>query len=212
MSAEKTLGSIARVAARYLSALDKGRSMFNDKNLKLHRWSDSLEVTDMTNAGKRGKAVSIVHVRIPYDVRNGDKVLDQCVNSVKDMNFDQAKAKLKDLQEKYKLFKLEEKTARGVDIEPAGTKIELAKTFPDGKTIRIEATPQSFMVKSSFPISAPGKPAHGMMQDTLYTPLDKKSGAVFYAWLKDNMSKAGSMTIDELRKTWDSLGVRWDSH
>lgn len=109
-------------------------------------------------------------------------------------------------------YRLEELTLRGIDVEPPGVTINLEKKFPDGSIVRIESSAHDFHVVSSVPIHAPGKKAHGYRQDTIYSPRSKADGIAFYAWIKDHMEKAGSLTIHGLTKVWDDLGVRYDYH
>lgn len=203
-----------RVASRHILALlDIGRGMFTE-HLKIHRFSDSVRITDMTNAGKRGKKVRELAVIAGYhNDALKDKILKQAVASIVHMEYDQAKSHLEKIGEKHPgLFRLAETAMRGIDVEPMGTTFNLEKKFPDGEVVQIKSSPHEFLVKDSKPISAEGKPAHGFMQDTLYYNRGKESGIVFYAWLKENLSLGGNMNILELMKVWDSLGVKWDSH
>lgn len=199
-----------RVVARHLVALlDAGRSTFTEGGLKIHRYSDNLQITDMANAGKRGKKVRQLYVGTGYlpDAEN-DKILKDAVTQIIHMSYDNAKLHL----EKMPGLRVEEKELRGVDVEPMGTTINLEKKFPNGGEVRIQASPHSFQVVDSQPINSPGKPAHGFHQDTSYWPSKKQDAIIFYGWLKENTSKAGNMTMSELREVWHHLGVRYDSH
>ena len=114
-------------------------------------------------------------------------------------------------------YRLDERELRGIDVEPAATKIELENKLPDGSVLRISASPSDFHVRSSVPIYAPDMVAHGHMQDTLYRPSgskaqEKKSAGLFYEWLRGHMSEASRLSIRDLTKTWDSLGVQYDYH
>jgi len=145
----------ARVASRHLLSLDLGRSVFT-VHLKLHHFSGSLQITDMDNAGKRGKKVRILSM-IPQHVNDAhaEIVIKPAVAAILHMTYDQAKAHLeKLLQEqegggKVNLFSLDEHTVRGIDVEPPGTKIELQKKFPNGTIITISATSHDFHVNDS---------------------------------------------------------------
>lgn len=206
---------VARVVARFrLATLDVGRSMFTEQNLKIHRFNGSVVITDLTNAGKRGKTVKeLTLIEGRLDEGLADRVLKQAVSSIMDLAYEPAKKKLEGIAEKHPgLFSLNERNLRGVDVEPMGTPIELQKKFPDGEVLSLKASPNDFQVRSSKPIHAPNKPAHGMMQDTSYWPRSKKDGQVFYAWVKENLAKAGTMTIVDLMKVWDTLGVKYESH
>jgi hypothetical protein len=171
----------------------------------------------MENAGKRGKKVrQLVVLQGTHNDAEGEPVLRQAIDiTLAAKGYDDAKLNLEAFlkhEGNEKLYKLEERTYRGVDVEPMGTTIRLTNKSPAGGQIQIEASPNTFLVKNSTPLHAPNKPAHGFMQDTLYYPLKKQDGALFYTWLKDNIGKAAKMTMDDLRKTWNDLGVRYDSH
>ena len=204
-----------RVAVRHLLSLDVGQGVFTD-HLKLHHFHGSLRITDMENAGKRGKKVKELTL-IPKTLHDemSDKIIKQAVQSILHMNYGQAKSHLEDVLTREghgDLFALHERDLRGIDVEPKGTTIKLEKKFPDGTIVRIESSPHDFMVVNSQVISAPGKAAHGYRQDTLYSPRGKQDGIIFYSWLRENLSKAANMTIQELSKIWDALGVRYSYH
>ena len=40
--------------------------VFTPQNLKIHRYRESVEITDMTNAGKRGKKVQQLHITMGH--------------------------------------------------------------------------------------------------------------------------------------------------
>lgn len=205
---------IRRVVASYrLAVLDIGRGMFTEDQLKIHRFSDSVRITDLTNAGKRGKVckeLTIIAGYLQGDL--ADKVLKQAVSTIMHSDYAQAKAKLEALAEEHPgLFTLSERTLKGVDVEPVGSPVNLEKKFPDGTIVTIEATPHEFMVKNSTVIGG-DKASAGHRQDTLYWQRSKKDGAVFYAWAKANLSKLASMTILDLMKVWGDLGVKFDQH
>jgi hypothetical protein len=204
-----------RVALRHFHALELGRGTFTD-HLKLHHFHGSLRITDMQNAGKRGKKVKELTLR-PNTLNEDlcDRTIKHAVGSILHMTYDQAKSHLEEILAREghgTLFKLDEQELRGIDVEPRGTTINLEKKFPDGTIVRITSSPHDFLVTNSAVISAPGKAADGYRQDTLYHPRSKQDGILFYGWLQDNLSKAANMTIQELMAVWDSLGVRYDYH
>ncbi len=203
----------ARVAGAYVLALDVGQGTFT-KYLKLHHFHGSLRITDMQNAGKRGKKVREL-VLVPHGNDDfSDKVIKQAVSSILHMNYDQAKSHLEDILKREgheNLFRLDEVTMRGIDVEPMGTTINLEKKFPDGTILSIKSSPHDFHVTNSVVMGAPaGKPS--FRQDTSYWPVKKQDGIIFYGWLQDNLSKAAHMTLLELTKVWQELGIHYNSH
>lgn len=203
---------VRRVTARYkTSKLEMGRTFFNE-NLKIHRYAESVVVTDLTNAGKRGKTCMEMHIGV--DSFNRDEIngaIDSIIDDLtKAKTYEDAK-KVVQAELVTGNFQINERALRGVDVEPMGTVINTDKKFPDGSTVRIKASPQSFRVVHSYPLIHPGTGKDtGNRQDTMYYNYKKQDGAAFYAWIKTNLAKAGKMTIQELRDQWDALGIKYD--
>lgn len=202
-----------RVVARYMAAnLEVGRTIFTE-GLRIHRYADNLRITDMVNAGKRGKKVDEMNVGVSlWNDDQKDTILKAITNViVHDDSYQQAKAHVVKLQAEHPEIKFDEISMRGIDVEPMGTTIKLSDKFPNGTILSIQASPHSFQVSNSVPFGGEnGKPS--FRQDTLYWPVKKTDGIIFYGWLKDNISKAAKMDMSELRQTWEALGVRWNSH
>lgn len=211
---------VDRVARRFLqSDVDIGRSVFTPANLKIHRYRESVEITDMTNAGKRAKKVQRMHVTVGHMAPEMVNVaLKNLTSDIIHMNYAQVKAHVERIITEQKAqnihdgFRIDESTLRGVDVEPMGTTIEVQNKFPDGAWLRITTSPQNFHVTDSAVISAPGKAADGFHQDTSYWPVKKDDGAVFYVWAKNNLGKLHGMGIQDLIRVWNTLGVRYNSH
>jgi len=214
---EETMTLNDRVLARFKQSLDLGKTFFTE-SLKFHHWRGHLTITDITNAGKRGKKVR--ELVVTPNTRGGDaraeEVIKHLVPTLTHMNYDQAKGKMEDLQEELDdngkpVVELFERILRGVDVEPPGTKIELTNKFENGTILRIESSPHDFHLTNSALFGAAGeKPS--FRQDTGYWPRSKKDGILFYAWLKENMAKASKMTIQDFQKVWDQLGVTYNQH
>ena len=213
-------GLAERVVAKYLQgAVDVGRTVFTPQNLKIHRYRDSVEVTDMTNAGKRGKKVQVMHIGVGHMAPEMvDTTIKNLTTDILHMNYGQVKAHVEKViaeqkaQKIFDGFHFSEVTQRGIDVEPMGTTLEVTNKFPDGAWLRVRASPHEFQVTDSAVISAPGKPAHGYHQDTNYWPVKKQDGIAFYGWMKDNLSKVHGMTIQDLTSLWHSLGIHYNSH
>lgn len=207
-SSRRSRGS-RRSGRRYGNVLGVGQSFLTD-HLKLHRFSDSLRITDLTNAGKRGKKVREMTVQAgTLDSTRSDAVLRRAAEHILDMDYDQAKAALTAPSKK---LQVHERQLRGIDVEPGATTFKLSKTFPNGTIVSIKSSPHAFQIRHSAVISAPGKVAHGFRQDTLYWSRRKKDGQLFYDWLKTHLHAAGQMSLADLRQLWDELGVQYESH
>lgn len=212
-----------RVAKRYLQA--KGLAVGNkyqNPSVRIHRYSDQLKVTDLTDAGKRGKKVPEMHISLTYSYK-GDKsawfdrisgeFLDYATRSTP---YARMKAFIKDLQVDYPgEISLTEDQLRGVDVEPFGEVYEFKIPLDDNKTtIEVTSSPTSFMVIHHSWMKHPTNPnGPGHFQDTGYHPASKKDAVTFYGWMKDNAAKLKTMKdMQFLRDLWNKLGVKYDYH
>lgn len=206
----------SRVASRYLAAaLGMGQTFQNEK-VRIHRYRDSFRVTDLRNAGKRGKKVPEMAIMLTR-AYTGD--VDQWFDIQAKQFLDYAKssdpyakirAYIKDLLVDYpKDIDLQETMLRGVDVEPFGEVYTWKFQTSDIDRLEAKVSPQDFSVRSTHTFTGPK--GNLFDQDTLYYPRDKKSSALFYGWLKDNLAKAKKMGMTELRQVWEQLGVKYDS-
>lgn len=187
-------------------------------SVRIHRYAESFHVTDLTNAGKRGKKVRVMSLSPSYSFPGKpEEWMERMSKSLLDYrSYDRIKAFIEDILHDYPgEINLHESEKRGVDVNPGGTeKIELENQFG----LRVTALPDSFLLRSTVLIrpKRPQDPANDspgdVFQDTLYYGVSKKDAAVFYNWLKANRSEFAKMSIMDLRKLWDSLGVRYDYH
>jgi len=204
-----------RVAARYLIAkgLDLGRTWENNK-VRIHRYSNSFHVWDLTNAGKRGKKVRFMTI-LPKGYRADEaEWLEQqarylVLNAAR--GYDGIKRYFETLP-KEKAATINERQERGIDVLPAGTR-KINLKWADGTTnLRLEADPHTFMVVSSALIGANEKGHGGFRQDTGYHS-EKKTGAKrFYGWLVNNETKVKKMGISDLRDIWRELKIPYRYH
>jgi|GEM_PF-2310203 len=182
-------------------AMSVGKTVENEKSmLRIHRFMHSLRVTDLTNAGKRGKRVDefalydLDYVRDPDAQRALEKVIG---NIGKARNYKDALSKAKKYVEGLEpggvLPKIEEMTYKGVEVTPAGFKpIKI-----DGKYISIEAGYRDFVVRdkedrANYPVCM----ARG-----------KKGIKLFYRWVQDNLSKLPNMRFNQLTKAIGAAGI-----
>lgn len=204
---------VQKVAARVVEAgIAEGRSWEIDK-VRIHRYRDHFNVTDLENAGKRGKVVRVMNIAPTYYYK-GDHAawMDRMGEALPDYpSYNGIKAFISDiLVDAPGEISINESTVRGVDVAPAGsTKIRI-KTQTG---LEITSDPMDFLVKSTVPMSHPktGEPIG--TQDTLYYPANKKRDAkVFHNWLTANLGQVSRMTIGDFRKLWDDLKIPYDSH
>lgn len=192
--------------------LERGRGTYTP-HLRLHHYTGSLRITDLENAGKRGKKVKQLSV-MPKTLNDdqASEIISRVADVIvqQDLTYPQVVDYLEAAGKDE--YRLEETTLRGIDVEPPGVTIHLEKKFPDGTIVTIKSSGHDFHVTHSAVIRAPGKAADGYRQDTLYWPRAKADGILFYAWLRENVAKAAEMTLPQLEKVWDKLGARVESH
>jgi hypothetical protein len=190
-----------------MSAFAVGHTVFTASGLRIHHFRGSLNIRDMANAGKRGKAVRelSVHTKYQSDTK-ADPILEDAASFVRNMSFDEAEQWFKSSD----TFRVDKRNLRGVDVEPASARIELVNKLPGGTILTIDATAYDFEVKSSVMFTRTG--GTSFRQDTLYSPSGKKDGQLFYAWLRTHLAEAGRSTLIELQAVWRKLGVRYDYH
>lgn len=204
--------------------LEVGRTAFSSTHLKLHLYTGSLRLTELLNAGKRGKTAREFTV-IAGDAHSSKKLGDLADAFIASHStYDEARAYAQSVAAKRNLS-VEERTLRGIDVEPMATKINLRKQFSDGTIVSIEASPNDFHVREStisgkareaFMRGEPGDYA-GVRQDTGYWPagtpaVQRKSAQKFYAWITAHLVEASNMTVDDLRHVWKRIGVQYNYH
>jgi hypothetical protein len=196
---------------RLASKLQIGQTVETDK-IRIHRFSPSYRVTDLTNAGKRGKTVDQFSV---YDIDYYDKYPQiskkfDFLGNEKDYKSALSKSK-KAVEEAKKMAiemgreigstipyaKLEETTYKGVEVKPAGFK----KIKIRGKGVDIEADYDSFRIQNT---------DDKYKLETCIPAIKgkKKSINQFYRWLNDNKNRVKSMTFREINKELDKAGIK----
>lgn len=202
-----------RVATRHVKAfgIPIGK-IWDSGDVRIHRYNDSFKIWDLTNAGKRGKKVKWMSVSPSYTYK-GDRAgwLETMSKALPDYeSYGKIMGFFKDLLHDYPgEITIDEGEERGIDVNPGGTTEIRLKT---NTGIEITSEPMSFLVKTHVPLTHHTTGEDIGFQDTLYWNRKKESAAIFYNWLKANMSSANKMDIQELTKLWDDMGVLWDSH
>lgn len=208
---EANMNIIERVAKRYITAagIELGKTWENGK-VRIHRFSNSFKIWDLTNAGKRGKKVRVMNLmpNTHNQSRNEDWMKDQSrfilLNA---SNYDSIRRFYEDVLLDFPgEILIDEYVERGIDVLPGSTrKIEL-KWSIDTTIMILTATPLDFQVISSVMI-------RGVRQATSYWPVKKDDAKRFYSWLSgEGEGLVKRMDIQALRKLWRDIDVRYDSH
>ena len=184
---------------RALHELSVGNTFENEK-WRVHRYASSVVITDLTNAGKRGKKCREFAV---YDI--DWKRLPISADTIAKTFEDLAKknAPLAAMEKAAKEFEgagasLSIRDQRGVDVTPGGFENIKIK----GDNVYIEAEYDTFRIKN--------------LQDTYNEPTcipalkgGKKDIPQFYRWVKDNEKKIKTMTFSEVLKAMDREGIKY---
>lgn len=197
-----------KVVARHVKSfgIPMGKT-WDSGDVRIHRYAESFLITDLTNAGKRGKKCKEMHVSTSYKYK-GDKAgwMEQMSKALPDYDsFARVKGFFEDILKDYPgEIDIAESEKRGIDVNPGGTTEIRLKT---NTGIEIQSEPLDFHVKTHVPLSTGSG-----YQDTLYWPRKKDSAKVFYNWLKANLAEANRMDIQGFMRLWDEIGVLWNSH
>jgi len=192
--------------AKWLKAnISIGQTIENDM-LRIHLYNGSLQVTDLTNAGKRGKTVDYFSFNF-FDRDDKEAfVLSNNISKIKDYTSAlKAVKKFIDDAEKqnldgYRGYKLYEYTLKGVEVTPADFKpIKVV-----GKNVVVNAEYNSFSVKDKSDIN----------EDTCIPAIEggKKDIKVFYRWVVDNESKIKNMTFHDIVKEMMSNQIQFHQY
>jgi hypothetical protein len=172
-------------------------------SLRVHRYRDVFELSDLTNAGKRGRKVRRFSVSAAF--RSGvdrDAVLEHVAGFLKDLSsFESAEQAINDhLRVHPGSLDLGFGELRGVDVTPAGFKTVKVETA----RLSLEVGYRSFSVKDlQDPINCPTC-IPGDARKTLIP--------VFYQWVSDNLARIESMSYREVLREMAALDVDYHDY
>lgn len=209
-------GIAEKVAKKVLAkGLPLGKTYQNPK-VRIHRYRDQVRVTDLTNAGKRGKKVREMVVLPTYAYSGDDQDwLDQQTHQFltyarSSDPYQKSKLYIKDLMVDFPDdIKLVETEYRGVDVEPYGELFEFRLPLDNGGKLTIKSSPTDFLVVHTARMKGPR--GNEFDHDSRFRPRKKKDAVLFYGWMKDNSSKVKSFKgMTDLFDLWKKLGVNYD--
>lgn len=190
------------VASRYMSreALNVGDT-FENESWRIHRYSNSIIITDLTNAGKRGKKVESWVVmgrggwgedKLPMESMAMQYVMWAKRNATPAQ---MKKAIDEDKEAMGDSMEVHDRTERGVDVAPGGFKPVLIR----GAQVTIEADYESFSIKDiNDDTNEPTCIAQG-----------KKSVKQFYRWVKDNARRIQSWSMHDIMNELSKEGINY---
>ncbi len=210
------------VATRALIALEGlGRGdTFQNENVRVHRYADLLTVTDLRNAGKRGKTCDQFSAEPTYafkgnrqewlgnmssallEYKNGSNPYSKMLSTIKDVLVDFPGE-----------IQISETKLKAIEVEPYGVKFEVTIPREDGKsTLEVTSSPIDFSVRDHGWMASAFK-GQGAYHDTFYVPNKRQDGIAFYGWMKDNASKVSTFkSIQDFLDLWKKLGVDYRTH
>jgi hypothetical protein len=194
--------------------------------VRIHRYADSLQITDLANAGKRGKTVKVLDVSPSFmSSTKNEEWIDGAArtmiglgsyDAIKSFAEEAARNLLAEAVNLPSKIRLSETERRGVDVNAAGTeKIQISSPY-----VEITALPDSFsllrprrvgradLAEGTFLAGRGG----AYYEETMYREAGKRDADLFYAWLKQNRAQAQRMTLNDFKVLWNELGVQYDSH
>ncbi len=184
-----TTYSYDRAASQPKVALSIGETFENDK-WRVHRYADSIVITDLTNAGRRGKQVLswvLMHVRTGESTSMEFEMLAK-------RGVDAARMKTAVDEAVEVGAEFFERNQKGVDIKPGN----FQKLVVRGAHITITADYDDFMIQD--------------IDDDMNEPTcigkGKKDVYLFYRWVKDNMKALQPMTFGAAMDAAKKAGIK----
>jgi len=194
-----------QASSRTAAGLSVGQTIENG-SVRIHRYRPSVEITDLTNAGKRGKRCKVLSV---YDLDRMEAAEGLVEDMMDDLsrvkNYAQAErivGKFMDEVEEladggYVSIKTDERLARGVDVAPGDFKpIRI-----NGQHVSVEADYNDFVIRDkddhfNEPTCIP----------TVHGP-KRTSVKMFYRWVMDNENWLRRATFREVMQSLMKAGI-----
>lgn len=179
--------------AFYLKAkLERGHTV-EVGSVRYHRYSPSVEVTDLTNAGRHGKKVESFHLGFPHnwEYDNQAEVDKFCEKLIQNNTYDKALSFAKNIVKINSDFSISTNIERGVDVQPPMTQEGSQPIKIETSEFSLEATPLTFDIHdkkdtNNYPVMIP--------------PIGNNKTAIkqFYQWVKLNLDEIKRMTFSQL--------------
>lgn len=196
----KSFQSIVKLASeRVISAYVSEGNTVEVGSIRIHRFREAYRVTDLTNAGLRGKKCDGISITVKgfQDVKDVMEEIAWALEGAKTF------AKVKqivttDLAELHPELEIrvDPWEERGIDVVPAGFKpIEVV-----GDKVKVSVGYKEFVVTDLV----------DTQNETTCIPKAKgglKSIPAFYRWVKDNESKVKKMSFSEVLEQMGKIGL-----
>jgi hypothetical protein len=162
--------------------------------LRMHRYTGSITLWDLTNAGKRGRKVTRLSVSASFDSRVDRRLtLEQAARSIEGLRcFDDAKLELEEIDG----LDISTYQDRGVDVIPAGFKTIRIKTA----RLSLEVGYNDFSVEDTTDLSN---------CPTCIPEGQRKMIPAFYRWVSENFDRIPAMSYHEILSAMSAQGIRY---
>jgi hypothetical protein len=206
----------SNVARRVLArGVALGKTLQNEK-VRIHRYSNVIKITDLTNAGTRGKKVEELAVGYEgfSDMSSTSREVLEIVSDLagnlflSGNDYQSIKSYMEKLKKTHDGIDIEVRNYRGVDVEPFGETFDFLIKGDMGATFRVRFSPHDFTVKHTRPTGP-----KGVDLDTFYYSQTKADGQAWYAWASKNQLLIRRFkSINDFMNVWAKLKVRWGTH
>lgn len=179
-----------RVASMDKFALSVGETFENEK-WRIHRFADSIKVTHLVNAGKRGKRCA--EFVLVNNAGPESQAMEFVMLAKRGVDYGRMKKAMDEAVEVGS--KLYENVLRGVDVKPGN----FQKVFVRGAHVTIEADYDSYTVKD----------INDENNEPTCIAQGKKSVYLFYRWVRDNARAIAAMTMSQVMDAMKQNGIEY---
>lgn len=194
------------------ASLQVGRTVLSDNQLlRIHRYRDSVRVTDLVNAGKRGKKCMeavLYDLDMLRDEQAENDLETMLAHLVDSPTYEAARNRMRGFVVAVEMFasvgikpKLSERELRGVDVVPAGFSPIVVET----DNFRLESELDTFIIRDKTdrfnqPTCIPA--ARGGKEDV----------KAVYRWVKENRARVEQMTYGDILRAFTAEGIRFHDY
>ncbi len=184
------------------ASFDSQRGLGGQNNhIRWHVYTHAVKVTDLTNAGKRGKTcreLSLYDIDFVKDPAVMKKI-DAWVDRLRMSNYDQVLERTLEILEGAQSYpKLTERLLKAITVAPVGQP-KLSILTPN---LSIRADGRSFSVRD-----LRDKANASSLMDPVSNGV--RASQAFYAWLVANREAVESMTFMQLERALDQSGIKY---
>lgn len=194
----------------FLPMLSPGDNFISEKNkYKYHMFTNSLNVIDLQDAGRRGKVVTIHILTLAGEY--GELMDETAVNlyekfesalQMQEIYISEVEKTMQMLS-KYEGFGYQKRTEKAVRHTPVTTKPIIFTTKPRGKVeISWAVRTNDFLIKYTNNPNIDGE------QKVIFTGKGKDA-MILYVWLANNIEKAKRMDFKDIRKVLKDYQIKF---